>query len=159
MEKRAKRSNVVQRRAELLANLFLEDLGASVWAMSGPENVGPFDRFVAFLTNGPKLRVAGIKVRATQLPVGKEYRFRAGLETIRALQHSNVPVLFLVVDVKRNEIFCGWAKDVRYESASAKGKQVASCTLPVFPAAEGKEELLSTIYSQPEFAEVAGVGR
>jgi hypothetical protein len=160
MEKRAEPWNVVRQRGELLANLFLEDLGASVWVMKGREDVGPFDLIAFFPTDEQKLRVAGVKVRATQEPVGKEYRFQAGPETIRALQHSNVPVLILVVNVKRNEIFYGWAREVRCESSSsAKGKQkIAYCTLPVVAAAEGKEELLSKILSQPEFSERAGVG-
>ena len=156
MEKREK--GYVRHRGELLTQLFLQELGASVWATVGGENAAPFDWIASFVTDDQKSRITAIEVKATEIPVGKEFHFQAELKSIRAVQHSNVPVLFFVVDVKRNEVFYGWARDVRYDSPLGKGKQTVRCTLPVVPAAERKEALLTTILSQPEFSECAGAG-
>jgi hypothetical protein len=155
MGKQAKAWYITQ-RAELLVQLFLQELGASVWTAVG--NAGPFDVIASFVTDDQKSRITAIELKATEEPVGKEFRFEADLRLIRALQHSNVPVLFLVVDVKRSQVFLGWARDVRFDPSPGKGKQTVRCRLPVVPAAEGKQRLLSTILSQPEFSEAAGVG-
>jgi Domain of unknown function (DUF4365) len=155
MEKRQK--PYIGQRAELMAQLFLTELGANVWATDDGGG-GPFDLIAAFHTEDRKLRISAIEVKSTEQPVGKEFHFQANPKAIRALQHANVPVLFLVVDVKRNELFCGWASDIRYDSSSPKGKQSIRCTLPVVNAADSKEELVKTILSQPEFSESAAVG-
>jgi hypothetical protein len=157
MEKR-ERADFVARRAQLLARLFLQELGASVWVTAGDDGEEPFDSIAAFLTKDQRFRIIAIETQGTELPVGKEVKFPARLKWIRALQHSNVPVLFFVADVKRNQLFCGWARDVRCESVAAKGKQKVRCSLAVVPVAQAKEELLKTILAQPEFAERAGVG-
>jgi hypothetical protein len=156
MEKQ--RKAYATKRAALLAQLFLQDLGASVWTTAGATDDGPFDSIAAFLTNDQKLRISAIEIKATEQPVVEEYCFQAQRRSIRALQHSNVPVLFLVADVKRNELFYGWASDIRVDSAHNEGKHIVHCTLPVVPAAQKKDELLKTILSQPEFAERVAAG-
>jgi hypothetical protein len=155
MEKRDR--SYIHQRAELMAQLFLQEIGASVWTTAGGPD-GPFDSIAAFLTDDQKLRISAIEVKATEQPVGKVFHFQARPKPIRALQHSNVPVLFLVADVKRNELCYGWASDIRYDASDAKGSQTVRCTLPVVRAADGKEQLVKTILSQPEFSEHAAVG-
>jgi len=97
----AKREQVwyVAQRAELLAQLFLQELGASVWTAVGGQRKDPLNAIASFVTDDQKSRIVAIEVKATEQPVGREFRFQANLKSIRALQHSNVPVLFLVVDV------------------------------------------------------------
>lgn len=155
MEKREKA--YIYQRAELMAQLFLAEIGASVWK-TGDARGGPFDFIAAFHTEDRKLRISAIEVKATELPVGKEFHFPANPKTIQSLQHANIPVLFLVVDVKRNELFCGWASDIRCDSSNSKGKQTIRCTLPIVNATDSKEQLVKTILAQPEFSERATVG-
>ena len=143
-------------RAELLAQLFLQDLGAGVWTARG--DMGPFDSIAVFQTDEKKLRMIAVEVKSTEQPVGQEFRFKASPGTIRSLHHSNVPVLFLVVDVKRNEVFFGWASDIRFAEASLRTRAAATCILPVTSAAEGKNQLLDTILSQPDSSEKSAVG-
>jgi hypothetical protein len=156
MERREK--DYVWQRAELLAQLFLQELGASVWGAVLADKKGPFDAIASFVTDDQKSRITAIEVKPTEQPVGKEFRFQEKRKAIRALQHSNVPVLFLIVDVKRNQLFYGWATDVRYDAAPSKGKDTVRCTLPVIAAGEDKQHLLDTILSQPEFSECVGAG-
>lgn len=139
-------------RAELLAQLFLQDR-ASVWTAN--RDTGLFDAIAVFHTGDKKLRLIAVEVKATEQPVGKEFRFSARPEAIQPLGHANVPVLFLVVDVKRNEIFYGWASEIRTSNAAAKTRTAVSCILPVASASERKQELLDTIAAQPEFSEQA----
>jgi hypothetical protein len=153
-----KQKEYVYRRAEIAARLFLEELGAEVWTTVEDGNKGPFDAIASFVTQDQKARITAIEVKATEQPVGQEFHFEGRPGSVRALQHSNVPVLFLVVDVKRNQLFYGWAKDVRCDSSPPKGRQTVRCTLPVVPAEQRKAELMKTILSQPEFSEPAGVG-
>jgi Holliday junction resolvase-like predicted endonuclease len=155
VEKRTK-AWYVGERAELLARLFLQDLGAAVWATVQDEKNGPFDAIATFFTDDEKTRITAIEVKATEQPVGEEFHFQASLKSIRALQHSNVPVLFLVVDVKHNQVYYGWARDVRYDLVKGKGSQTVRCTLPVVAAPERRNELLNAILSQPDVAECAG---
>jgi hypothetical protein len=133
---------------------YLEELGASIWADVGDERESPFDAIASFVTEDQKSRIAAIEVKPTEQPVGKEFHFQANLKSIRALQQSNVPVLFLVVDVKRSQIFYGWARDLRYDSSSPKEKHTHRCTLPVVSAQEGKEQLLKTIRPKRSFPDV-----
>jgi hypothetical protein len=154
MEKREKPWYVGE-RAELLARLFLQDLGASVWAPAQDE-YRPFDAIATFLTYDEKPRITANQVKATEQPVGEEFRFQADPKAIRALQHSNVPVLFLIVDAKHNQVYYGWARDLRYDPAHGKGKRTVRCSLPVVAAPERKGELLNAILSQPDVAECAG---
>src|SRR5262245_4078129 len=107
MGKREK-DRFIHHRADLLTQLFLQDLGASIWAAVGTEYEGPFHAIASFVTEDQKARITAIEVKATEQPVGTEFCFQADLRSIRALQHSNVPVLFLVVDAKRNLVFYGW---------------------------------------------------
>jgi hypothetical protein len=144
------------RRAELLAQLFLQDIGASVWTTHGDK--GPFDSIAVFHTKDKKLRMVAVEVKATDQPLDNEYGFQARPEAIRALRHSNVPVLFLVVDVKRNNVYHGWAFDIRTGDVSTKHRAAVRCILPVRSASEGKEDLLRTINSQPDWSEPTAVG-
>jgi hypothetical protein len=148
----------VGRRAELLALQFLQELGASIWAVAEGAKDRSFDAIASFLTKDQQSRIAAIEVKSTQQPVGKEFRFQENLKYIRASQHSNVPVLFLVVDVKQNQVYYGWARDIRYAPSPGNATQAVRCTLPVVPAADRREQLLDAIFSQPESSERAGAG-
>jgi hypothetical protein len=119
---------------------------------------GPFDSIAVFHTKEKKPRLVAVEVKATDQPVDKEYRFPAQPKTIVALRHSKVPVLILVVDVKRNEVFYGWAFAIRTSDVPAKIRAAIRCVLPVTSAIEGKKELLRTIYTHPDSSERTAVG-
>ncbi len=146
----------VPERAALLARLFLEDLGASVWATVQDEDKGPFDAIATFVNDDEASRIMAVELKATEEPVGAEFQFQDRLKSIRALQHANVPVLFPVIDVKHNQVYYGWVRDVRYDSSQVKGKQTMRCTLPVVAASEHREQLLNAIRTQPDVADRAG---
>ncbi len=61
-----------------------------------------------------------------------------------------------MIDVKRNQVYYGWARAVRYDPVKGTAKQIVRCTLPVVAASEGNEELLNAILSQPDVTECAG---
>lgn len=150
-----KAKDLKHQRAETLAHLFLQDLGASVW--TAHEEIGPLDSIAVYLTVDKKLCLFGVEVKATEQAPDREFRFQGRPETIHALRHSNVPVLFLVADVKHNELYYGWASDIRVETVSSKRRPMVSCVLLVSSAKEGKKELLEALSSQPDSSEHVAV--
>lgn len=96
-------AKLVERRGELITELFLDELqpGAIV-AQPSNRDVG-YD----FLVNA-KNRLGGINTyavqyEATDQPISATYRVTRDL--FDRMTYSNIPMLFLVVDVKRNEIY------------------------------------------------------
>jgi len=150
-----KASKLKLRRAELMAQLFLQDLGASVWSTG---ERGPFDFIAVFRTADHKLRIVAIEVKASEHVSGTKFRFQASREQAHAVRHSNVPLLVLVADVKSNKLYYGWAADIRTQESGAKPRSVVQSVLSIHPADEEKEGLLHTILSQPDFSQPAAAG-
>jgi hypothetical protein len=146
-------ADIVRRRAELMTQLFLGDIGASVWT-AHPE-IGPFDSIAVFMPKDGKLRMVAVEIKATEQPVSSEFHFHERAETIAVVRHSNVPVLFLIADVKRNRLYFGWASQLRTGTMSLEPDQEVECRLPVTPAEDSKNELLAVILAQPDHAELA----
>ena len=101
MSERSSRAHLVGRRGELLAELFLQELGPEFVARPAAD-LG-YDFFVGFENADGGVNVAGVKVIATDRPVQSPYPVQQQL--FRRLANSNIPVLLLVADVKENQLF------------------------------------------------------
>lgn len=108
-------ADVVARRAELLAELFLQDLGATF--VSRPTADTGIDFIVAFANGQGGTNLSAVEVKATEHPVGDFYALDA--KWYKRLTHSNVPSLLLVVDAKHNRLYHAWpsAEDVKPNSS------------------------------------------
>ncbi|MGH9840008.1 MAG: hypothetical protein ACREEM_14590 [Blastocatellia bacterium] len=126
MNTQTTRPQIMGRRAELMAELFLQDLGATFIASSANTNV-PYDFFVGFTTANGGLNTYAVEVKATEEPVSSRYSLQKKL--IDALAQSNIPVLLLIADVKRNRLYYTWGDALAEMHKSNGGKR--SLTVPV----------------------------
>ena len=117
MEKNEKAWYVAE-RTELMSGLFLQELGARNSLRTGPEPA-PLDYVAIFGTDDLKLRIIGVEVKSTEKHLNGQFRFQARADRVKALQSANVPILILVVNVKHNEIYYGWAKDIEETQGTA----------------------------------------
>lgn len=91
-------------RGELLAELFLQDLGPDI--LSRPtEDIG-FDFLVGFRNAAGGLNMFGIEVKATERTPADSFPLNRA--TYRRLAESNLPACLLVADVKHNRLFYSW---------------------------------------------------
>jgi hypothetical protein len=95
---------LIGRRAELMAELLLQDLGASFVAK--PSHDFGYDFLVGFPTPKGGINLAGVQVKATQNLVRE--RFPLPVKQYLLLIHSNIPTLLLVVDVKNDRFYYAW---------------------------------------------------
>ena len=89
------------RRGELLAELFLQELGAEFVAR--PTGDLGYDFFVGFNNPEGGVNIAAVEVKATDRPV--QHRYPVQKRLFRRLANSNIPVLLLVANVKENRLF------------------------------------------------------
>lgn len=131
---------LMNRRGELLAEMFLNDLGASITR-------SPIDSadYLAFFETGEKaLQFFAVEVKATEKPLPSKYAVTSTALT-RAAQF-NIPTLLLVVDVKQNKIGCAWLDE--YARTHQLTRLGSSIRIPLMDAAEHgdqiREHLLAT---------------
>ncbi len=106
-------ANLVARRGELMAELFLQELEPAFVAQ--PVTDFAYDFFVGFSKPDGGINTYAVEVKATEQPVNGKYRMPANQYLY--LANSNIPVLLLVVDVKRNRLFYAWpAADLAHGS-------------------------------------------
>ena len=105
-----KRNNpwYVEERAALLAESFLLGLGPFELRVIQNSDVG-FDYLAFFSKIDSAPVLIGVETKATEQEVNGGYPFQVA--QLKRLQNSNIPILILVLDVKRNEIFFNWAQD------------------------------------------------
>lgn len=103
-----KHSDQIGRRGELMAELFLQELEPEFVAQATAEDFG-FDFLVGFANQHGGINSYPIEVKATEQPVAAEYTMERAV--FDRLANSNIPVLLLVVDVKRNKLFFAWPTD------------------------------------------------
>ena len=96
------RPQMIARRGELMAELFLQELGTAYIAKSSAPDF-PFDFFIGFRTDQGGLNTYAVEVKATEQPVEGRYALQRPM--VDYLTKSNIPVLLLVVDVKRNRLY------------------------------------------------------
>lgn len=104
----SQKEKLIGRRAELMAELFLQDLEPEYVAQATDEDFG-YDFLVGFANKQGGTNTYAVQVKATEQPVNDKCRLPRHL--FDRLAHSNIPVLLLVVDVKRNSLFYAWPRD------------------------------------------------
>lgn len=112
----ASHAELVGRRGELIAELFLQDLGADF--VASPTAVIGVDFFVAFANPAGGLNLALIEVKTTEHEAATAYPLPAKVHA--RLACSNVPGMLLVIDAKGNVVYHGWPSmaDVTHPTAS-----------------------------------------
>ena len=95
---------LVARRGELMAELFLQDLKPASIARP-PENFG-YDFLVSFTNPKGGINTFGVEVKATEQPV--PFPFPVDRRTYDRLAHSTIKGLLLVADVKHNRLYSAW---------------------------------------------------
>ena len=126
MSTQTTRSQMILRRGALMAELFLQELGATYIAKSNAPDF-PFDFFIGFTTATGGLNTYAVEVRATEQLVAGHYALRGRL--VDYLAQSNIPVLLLVVDVKRNRLYYAWGNSIASAPRSNGGNPTV--TVPV----------------------------
>ena len=116
MNARITRSELVARRAELLAEVLLQELDAAFIARPTTEDVG-YDLLVGFSNEKTGINTFAVGVKSTERPVGP--RFSLDRSTFRRIAHSNVPGILLVADVKQNRLYYAWLRSNGPECGTA----------------------------------------
>lgn len=133
---------MVGRRGELLAELFLQELGAQFVAR--PTADLGYDFFVGFNNADGGVNVAAVEVKATERPV--QHRYPVQKQLFRRLAHSNIPVVLLVADVKENRLF--YALPGSYGSGDDAGASTVQVDLT--PVNETTKDELRSFLSTPQ---------
>jgi hypothetical protein len=97
-------SDLLGRRSELLAELFLEGLQPKY--LSRPSVDLGFDFLVGFINHEGGVNTFVVEVKGTERPVTSP--FPVDKRSYRRLAASNIPGFLLAVDVKQNRLFYAW---------------------------------------------------
>lgn len=136
------KAEMLGRRGDLLAELFLQELGAEFVAR--PTADLGYDFFVGFNNADGGMNIAAVEVKATERPVYAHYPVQKRL--FRRLVNSNIPVLLLVVNVKENRLF--YALPGSYplgEDADAN-----TVSIPLAPVDEATKYELRDLLTNPQ---------
>jgi hypothetical protein len=95
-------SELIARRGELLAELFLQELNPFFVARNTAQDFG-IDFFVGFRNPRGGINLVAIEVKVTERPVKGSFWLQRRVHEI--LANSNIPGLLLVIDVKENRYF------------------------------------------------------
>ncbi|MGZ8246033.1 DUF4365 domain-containing protein, partial [Methylomagnum sp.] len=115
-------SSIVGRRAELMAELFLQDLGATFVAKPEPD-IG-YDFYMGFQNPRGGINNYGVQVKATEQTVPAEFPLKGNL--YKSLAYSNIPALLLVANVKQNKLYYGWVNPAkRGENENSPTEKIA----------------------------------
>lgn len=98
------RAQFASRRADLLAELFLQQMEPAYLAR--PDSDFGYDFFVGVPNQSGGVNTFVVEVKATEQEVGEMFGMPRDLH--HRLAYSNVSALLLVVDVKHNKIYFGW---------------------------------------------------
>ncbi|MBI4902577.1 MAG: DUF4365 domain-containing protein [Acidobacteria bacterium] len=104
MNRTKSQGEIVARRAELLVELFLQDIGATYHSGRG-DDFG-YDFIAAFPNAQGGTNFSAVQVKATDRPI--EGFFALDSKWYNRFAHSNIPLLLLVVDTKHNRMFHAW---------------------------------------------------
>ncbi len=131
---------LVYHRGELLAEMFLTDLGAKIVSRS------PFDSvdYLAFFESERKgFHVIAIEVKARELPIPAEFPITSKL--VARAAESNIPTLLLVVDVKQNKFGYAWLDEFgRHPTCNFDRNMIR---VPLLDAEQHREEILERVMS------------
>lgn len=142
------RTRFVARRGELLAELFLQDFSPAFLAR--PSDDLGYDYFMGLPNAGGGLNLSAVQVKPTERPVCPSLPIRR--DAYDRMAHSNVPVLLLVVDVKRNKFYYA----MRDANARADEAGAATVVVELTEVDESvKQELRSRLSGLPGSASAA----
>jgi hypothetical protein len=96
----------IERRSQLMAELFLQTLDPH--SLARPTDNFEYDFLITFRNKRGGLNTFGVEVKGTELEVGDS--FSLDKRSHDRMTMSNIPVLFVIADVKQNTIFFGWPK-------------------------------------------------
>jgi hypothetical protein len=105
MSVRNSHAKITSRRAELLAELFFQDLNP-VFVSKPTEEVG-YDLLVGFSNEKSGINTFAVDVKAIEEPPSGSV-IHISRSAFDRMAHSNVPGLLLVADVKRNRLYYAW---------------------------------------------------
>jgi len=108
------KAELIGRRAELIAELFFQDLNPEYVAQPVP-HVG-YDLLVGFANSRGGINNYIVEVKSTERPVSSLFPLQTKI--YNRLANSNIPALLLVVDVKQNQVFYGWLRPEDFEGGS-----------------------------------------
>jgi hypothetical protein len=131
----------VDRRGKLLAELFLHQLEPDFVGDAGKEDI-PFDYFVTISTPEKQIKTIAVFVQTTEEEIRNPWQVYFKEKVVPALQNSNIPVLLLIIDVKRGKVFFNWASRLEALESSGQGKQMQGFSFPLIEASEKTIRLL-----------------
>lgn len=99
------KTNPTWRRAELMAEIFLQELEPEFVVQPTADEFA-FDFLIGFSNQEGGVNTYAVEVTATEQRVEDAYQVPRQL--FNRLAHSNIPLLLLVVDVKHNAIYYSW---------------------------------------------------
>lgn len=114
MSKKITHRHFVERRAELMAELFLQELEPEF--LSRPTQDFAYDLLVGFKNGKGGINTFAVQVKATELPPPTNFPLPRG--TFERLTSSNIPVLLLVADAKQNRLYYAWLSTWRAHGTS-----------------------------------------
>jgi hypothetical protein len=101
------RSKLAARRAELMAELFLQELDLVFVSRPTTEDVG-YDLLVGFSNEKSGTNTFAVEIKGTEEQLTSRFPLRR--DDFSRMIHSNIPGLLLVADVKRNRLYYAWLK-------------------------------------------------
>jgi hypothetical protein len=104
-----KAPDYVERRARLIAELMLEDLGAAVIARHDEADF-LFDYLAGFKNAAGGMNTIGVELKAVEGAPGPTVELTK--KVANRIAGSNTPTLLLVIDVKHNQLWYAWSNDL-----------------------------------------------
>jgi len=148
MSEASSRKQLVARRGELLAEFFLEDFAPAFLAR--PSLDLGYDYLMGIANAEGGMNLAAVQVKATERPVPSRMPIRRDMYD--RLAHSNVPVLLLVADVKRNLLYYAMPDSDAHADVAGAGNVVVHLT-EIDESV--KQELRARLCGLPEGASAA----
>lgn len=148
MSDRNTRPNLAGRRAELLAEVFFQELDPAFIARPPTPDVG-YDLLVGFPNDKAGINTFAVEVKSTERPVGQD--FPIPRTAFNRMVHSNVPGILLVVDVKRNRLYYAWLR------ANGQTRSTQTVSVPVVELTDAAKENLRKLLRSADGA-VAAAG-
>lgn len=121
------RAELVGRRGELLAELFLQDLRPAYLGRAELANA-PYDFFVGFPSERGGINTFAVEVKTTENLEQAVYAIPKRLLDYLAL--ANIPVILLVADAKNNRLFYAWG-DAIGKRTESQGDAEESVRIPL----------------------------
>jgi hypothetical protein len=111
----------VTKRGELLTKQLLFELAPDDLIYTGDHAEPLFNYMALFLKpDGSPVTIA-IAVKPTEEEIKGVYPFK--VSELDKFKKSNIPVLMLVIDVKRNQYFLNWAENVIIKESANSGSE------------------------------------